>query len=298
MERNRIWFIFVLSFLLLGIFTPAIPMQAQEGEGQDYEPWQADWGLPEGFALEADTTGYTFPSSMAFVPEPGNGPDDPLYFVAELRGTIKVVTNDRSVYNFAHDFVGELFERGLSDIPDEFGLTGICLSPEHGYLYATMTHQNKNGRFNDIFRFNTIPETFGLSYSSITWVGQVFQGFQGGFSHVVGPCQVVNDILYVGVGDGYSVNTLPIGPEIPSGKVLRMTLDGMPLSDNPFYNEKDLKNPANYVWAYGFRNPFGLYVDGENVFVGDNGSGLDRFVMVEKGENYLVQKTTLPLHQQ
>ena len=224
---------------------------------------------------------------MPFVPEPGNEPNDPLYFVTELRGTIKVVTNDRSVYNFAEDFVGELFERGLSDIPDQFGLTGICLSPEHGYVYATMTHQNNDGRFNDIFRFNSIPGKLGLSYSSITWVGQVFQGFQGGFSHVAGPCQVVNGILYVGVGDGYSVNTLPIGPEIPAGKVLRMDLDGKPVSDNPFYNENDLENPANYVWAYGFRNPFGLYVEGEQVYVGDNGSGLDRFVIVEKGEDYL-----------
>jgi len=68
-----------------------------------------NWGLPEGFALEADTLGYTFPSSMAFVPNPGNKPDDPLYFVAELRGSIKAVTNNRSIYNFARDFVGELF---------------------------------------------------------------------------------------------------------------------------------------------------------------------------------------------
>ena len=158
----------VFSFLFLGSFSLATPFQDQGNEPVDYEDWQADWGLPEGFAMELDTTGYTFPSSMAFVPNPGDAPDDPLYYVTELRGTIKVVTNDRSVHIFAEDIVGELFERGLTDIPDEFGLTGICLSPEHGYLYATMTHQNKDGRFNDIFRFNTLPEKFGLSYSSIT----------------------------------------------------------------------------------------------------------------------------------
>ena len=287
MYKGKALLALVFCFLLLGFFSSATPLQAQEIEQKEYEEWQADWGLPEGFAMEVDTTGYTFPSSMAFVPNPGDAPNDPLYFVAELRGTIKVVTNDRSVHIFAEDFVGELFERGLNDIPDEFGLTGICLSPEHGYLYATMTHQNKKGRFNDIFRFNSVPEKFGLSYSSITWVGQVFEGFQGGFSHVVGPCQVENNLLYVGVGDGYSVNTLPVGPEIPAGKVLRMTLDGMPVPENPFYNESKLKNPANYVWAYGFRNPFGLYVEGEQVFVGDNGGGVDRFVVVEKGEDYL-----------
>jgi len=41
MERNKIWLPLALSFLLLGIFSQSIPMQAQEGTGQDYEPWQA-----------------------------------------------------------------------------------------------------------------------------------------------------------------------------------------------------------------------------------------------------------------
>jgi hypothetical protein len=191
------------------------------------------------------------------------------------------------VHIFAEDFLGEVFERGLNDIPDEFGVTGICLAQEQGYLFATMTHQNEDGRFNDILRFQTTPRKLGTEYSRIDWVGQVFEGVRTGFSHVVGPCQVENDLLYVGVGDGYNVNPPPVGTEIPAGKVLRMTLDGEPVADNPFFNETDIENPANYVWAYGFRNPFGLYVDGENVFVGDNGNSLDRFLLAEKGEDYL-----------
>ncbi|MCI0481371.1 MAG: hypothetical protein L0213_07270, partial [Candidatus Dadabacteria bacterium] len=53
--------------------------------------------------MAIDTEGYSFPTSIAFVPEPGSGPRDPLYFVTELRGRVKVVTNDRSVHTFAED---------------------------------------------------------------------------------------------------------------------------------------------------------------------------------------------------
>ena len=46
------------------------------------------------------------PTAIAVVPNLGSGPKDPLYFVAELRGRIRVVTNDRSVHTFAEGFVG------------------------------------------------------------------------------------------------------------------------------------------------------------------------------------------------
>ena len=66
--------------------------------------WRSDWSLKENFDISIDTEGYRFPTAIAFVPNPGNGPKDPLYFVTELRGKVKVVTNDRTVYTFAKDF--------------------------------------------------------------------------------------------------------------------------------------------------------------------------------------------------
>ena len=59
------------------------------------------WTLDPGFALEVDTAGYELPTALAFVPHAGSGPKDPLYFVVELRGKVKVVTNDRTVLVFA-----------------------------------------------------------------------------------------------------------------------------------------------------------------------------------------------------
>jgi hypothetical protein len=37
----------------------------------------------------------------------------------------------------------------------------------------------------------------------------------------------------------------------------------------------------------GFRNPFGLKIVGDRLFVADNGRGLDRFVQIEAGQDYL-----------
>lgn len=32
--------------------------------------WRSDWAVAEGFTIVEDTTGYQFPSAIAFVPEP------------------------------------------------------------------------------------------------------------------------------------------------------------------------------------------------------------------------------------
>src|SRR5687768_12802598 len=66
--------------------------------------WRSEWAAAPGFAVSIDTKDYEYPTSIAFVPDPGEGPKDALYFVTELKGRVKVVTNDRSVYTFAENF--------------------------------------------------------------------------------------------------------------------------------------------------------------------------------------------------
>jgi hypothetical protein len=91
-------------------------------EGQ---AWRRDWELEEGFALDIDSEGYRFPTSIVFVPEPGPGPKDPLYFVTELRGAIKVVTNDRTVHTFADDFFRLELPYELPNMRAEIGLGAV-----------------------------------------------------------------------------------------------------------------------------------------------------------------------------
>ena len=108
--------VFIFLFLLLQ-FHPSI-LRADESSND----WRKEWSLEKGFDIEIDTEGYQFPSAIAFVPDPGKGPKDPLYFVLELRNGIKVVTNDRSVYTFAEDFINFTPPKELPDILGENGL--------------------------------------------------------------------------------------------------------------------------------------------------------------------------------
>ena len=90
--------------------------------GADSHGNRHDWAVPSGFRVEVDTSGYNSPAAIAFVPEPGPDPDDPLYYVAELAGTIKVVTNDRQVQVFARDL--DLFEPDFNE-RGQIGLAGL-----------------------------------------------------------------------------------------------------------------------------------------------------------------------------
>ena len=38
--------------------------------------WRADWALIEGFSLDIDSRGFSFPTAIAFVPDPGSLPGD------------------------------------------------------------------------------------------------------------------------------------------------------------------------------------------------------------------------------
>jgi hypothetical protein len=76
-----------------------------------------------------------------------------------------------------------------------------------------------------------------------------------------------------------------------NGKIIRMTLDGKPLPDNPFYEDDDITKAANYVWALGLRNPFSSKFVGDRLFVADNGPSIDRFLEIFKGRNYLYDGT-------
>jgi cytochrome c551/c552 len=250
--------------------------------------WQDDWSVQRGFAIEIDTAGYTRPSALAFVPEPGPDPGDPLYFVTELGGVVKVVTNDRRVHTFARDF----FTR--HPIPDadgaaslELGLAGICLDQPRGYVFVTFVyHDADNVLRNNIVRFATTPGRFRTTPTARVDFSNVFVADRSSASHQIGPCQVGRDGLYVGVGDGEQpAQSQSLGSTL--GKILRMTVDGDPVPTNPFFDARRPGSTANYVWAYGLRNPFGLKLAEGLVVVADNGIAIDRILTIDRGENYL-----------
>lgn len=259
------------------------PIQAQAPDSADPT---GDWSIEEGFRLTVDATGFSMPAALAFVPDPGPAPDDPLYFVLELRGVVKVVTNDRTVHTFA-----DLPELGYAYSPavelSQGGAAGLCLDPVRGHVIVTFIYSDERGqvRYN-LIRFDAAPGRFGLSYQSHHDFVDLFSDVVGAITHQIGPCAVRNDELFLSVGDawqGFQAQNL----DSPFGKILRMDLEGNPIAGNPFYGEGPGGGFRDYVWAYGLRNPFGIAFVADRLFVADNGIALDRFMEVEQGQNYL-----------
>jgi glucose/arabinose dehydrogenase len=241
-----------------------------------------------GFIVETFAEDFQLPTNIAFPPNPGPNQSDPYFYVTELYGTIKVVTRDGTVSDFA---TGLLNFNPTGDFPGsgEQGLTGIAVDPETGDVFASMLYSTNPANdfaphYPKVVRFTSTDggRTAATQTTILDMVGEA-QGQSHQISNVsFGP----DGKLYVHMGDGFESST---AQNLNSfrGKILRMNTDGTAPDDNPFYNGAPI-TARDYVYARGFRNPFGgawRASDGFHYEV-ENGPSVDRLVRVEEGENY------------
>ena len=64
-------------------------------------PGQPGWIAQSGYKVELVATGFQLPVNIAFLPNPGPQPSDPLFYVAELYGQIKVVSREGTITDYA-----------------------------------------------------------------------------------------------------------------------------------------------------------------------------------------------------
>ena len=240
------------------------------------------WAVEEGYSLRVLAGGFSLPTSLAAVPQSSAEPGAPKLFVTELRGAIKVVANDNSVSEFAR-VTTFTPKKDWPDWEGEAGMAGICLDPEHGYVFVTYAYRDESGILrNGISRLRAQPHTFAGKAQEQRDIGRFLASETSAFSHQIGNCVVYGGLLYVAVGDagnpGLSAN---LGSSL--GKVLRLTLDGEPAPGNPFAGGAAL---APRVFAFGLRNPFGLAFAGDRLFAAENGIVLDRFLELVVGRDY------------
>lgn len=276
----------IALFVISTACTYQFPLRTEAPSQQTTKDWREKWEVAENLVIEEDSTGFKFPSAIAFVPEPGSSPKDPLYFVAELRGIIKVVTVDRSVYTFAT--VPYLFQpdEELPSVKGEGGIGGICLDPNNGYVFVTLLYTGKDGILrNNIMRYSTEPITFSIYPNGVLDFVDIFDQYTSGLAHQIGGCRVAGNQLFVGIGDGWQPFTSQDKDQM-NGKIIRMNLDGMPLPDNPFYVDSDPEKARNHVWATGLRNPFAIHIVESKLYVADNGVSTDRFLKIDAGKDY------------
>jgi len=268
---------------ILGLMWPGVALDARAQSPEATPDWRNDWSLAPGFAIDADTTGFSFPSDIEFVPNPGAAPEDPLYFVLELKGKLKVVTNDRTVHTFAENFIPIPLKESFQEI----GAAGMCLDPGRGYVYVTFGYLDATQVFrNGMVRFTATPGRLGLEGRDPLFLLDVFADERADTSHQIGPCSIHDDQLFVPVGYGKEAAQSQ-NLQTTLGSILRMDLDLQPMSDNPFLTDDGQTTAVDYIWTYGHRNVFGLDFVGDRLFVTENGGSIDRILEIEGGENYL-----------
>ena len=253
----------------------------------------ATWIVRPGYVVELVATGFRLPVNIAFVPNPGPNPSDPLFYVAELYGSIKVVRNDGTVSIYA---TGLLDHNPQGPIPGagEQGLTGIAVDPPTGDLFVSMLWNNgttdaeRGGstlHFPKVDRFHS--NDGGLTFASRTVLLNMQPETQGGSHRISNVSIGPDDKLYVHMGDDFVPSTA-LNLNQFRGKVLRMNRNGTAPIDNPFFNAADGITAADYVFTYGHDNPFGgawRAADGRHWIV-EMGSLVDRLVDLGRGQSY------------
>lgn len=245
--------------------------------------------MQAGFLVEQVAGDFQLPTNIAFVPNPGPNASDPLFYVTELYGTIKVVTRDFTVSTYAS---GLLNFNPTGNFPGsgEQGLTGIVVDPATGNLYVTRVTSSTPGvesapHYPQVVRVTSID---GGHTAATTTVIRDMVGETMGQSHQISNISIGPDgKLYVHVGDGFDYTTAQ-NLDSYRGKILRMNLDGSAPTDNPFYSATNGINARDYVFAYGVRNPFGgawRAADGKHYEV-ENGPNADRLAQINRGTNY------------
>lgn len=236
----------------------------------------SNWWIFPGFSVETVLAGLDLPANIAFVPNPKSGPKDPLLYLNELYGQVKVMTNDGTVREYANGL--------LNYDPDykfpgtgESGLTGLCVEPKTGDLFLSMLYVDK-----EKFKAKVIRTTSGegLSMASSTVILEDIPSVHA--AHQVQAVTIgFDDKLYVNFGDGMIDSSTAQNDKDLRGKVLRLELDGSVPTDNP--------TPGSPVFAKGFRNPFGAVWrhSDRHLYITDNGPHVDdRVARVEAGGNY------------
>jgi aldose sugar dehydrogenase len=196
------------------------------------DPCQLGPQAPPANTIDAD-----YPTALAFAP-------DGRLFLAERSGTVKVF-QDGALKEFAK-VPTVITEAGGGY--SERGLLGLAVSPAFAtdrFVYAFVSSTDRQHQ--DIVRWKDCAGTGG-EFTTLVRLPSGNDCCHKGGRLKFGP----DGKLYASLGEEHAPASAQDTKD-PRGKVLRYNPDGTVPSDNPF-------GAGNPVWAYGFRNPFGLAI--------------------------------------
>lgn len=245
-------------------------------------PWTIE---NDALRIERIATGFQLPVDLAFAP-PTDEPDGPWLYVAELYGAIRLIRRDGSISTYAENLL-DFGAEGPFPGEGEQGIGGIAIDPRSGDLFVSLPRvDGKEAPAPRVIRLHSLDEGRTASISSLVLE---LEGVEHVASHQISNVTLGPDRkLYVHVGDGSQIE-LASNPDVYTGKILRLNLDGSAPADNPFYDSSDGITARDYVFALGLRNPFGGDWRAANgrLYVVDNGPGHDRLIEAAPARDYL-----------
>jgi glucose/arabinose dehydrogenase len=225
--------------------------------------------LPPNFARSQVVGGLAKPTAMEFAP-------DGRLFVAEQRGTLRVVKADGTLATF-------LNISGRVDSAGERGMLGVTFDPafsnnHYVYVYYTQKATGTTPAHNRVIRLTANgnravagSEKLILRLNNLSSA----TNHNGGAIHFG-----KGGKLYVGVGENdngansQSLRNL-------KGKMLLINKDGTIPRDNPFYEHTTGRNRA--IWALGLRNPFSFAIEPPTGKMFINDVGEQRWEEINRG---------------
>jgi len=235
---------------------------------------EQNWEIRDGFKIEKVVSGLLLPVNLTFEPNPKPEKESALFYVTELYGKIKVVTQEFKVLTFAEDLLNYEPDYTMPGT-GESGVIGIVVH-ENGDVFASMLYKEGEKFNNKVVKFTTKD---GLRAEKAETILDNVPSINA--AHQVQALTIHEGKLFVNIGDGM------INPEVAQddndlrGKILRINLDGSIPEDNP--------SPNSLIYAKGLRNPFGAaWRKSDNyLYISDNGPAVDdRIAKIIPGENY------------
>ncbi len=245
------------------------------------------WSVQEpGYRIERVAGGLQLPVNIAFVPNPLPDSNAPLLYITELYGTIRAYLRDGTLRDYATGLLN-FDPTGPFPGSGEQGIAGTVVDPETGDLFVAVVYEASPGgsHYPRVIRIHSIDG--GRTAVTISTVLDMV-GEDVGPSHQISNVSIGPDgKLYVHVGDGFRTE-LARSLDSVRGKILRLNRDGSPPADNPFYDGANGIAARDYIFASGFRNPFGgaWRAADASLYEVENGPDVDRLAKVSAGIDY------------
>jgi glucose/arabinose dehydrogenase len=247
-------------------------------------PW---WSAPDVRVTQV-AAGLTQPSGIAVVPAPGPSAAAPLLYVAEREGRVLVLRRDGALTTYAEGLLN--FDPSAEPATPELGLNGIAVDPASGDVFVTLVYSD-DPLIPDAPRYAAVERLTsadgGLSAAlraRIKSLAPEPEGTARSLSFITfGP----DDLLYVHAGDaGQPAQAQDL--ERYHGKILRLTRDGAPSPNNPYYNAQDGISARDFVYASGLRDAPGsaFRLDDDTHYFVEPGPDRDRLARLLVGKNY------------